>query len=322
MPTELVSPIAIVGNLNVDQVVSTVTRFPAWDEELLVDSSRLELAGTAGYLALAAKGLGMAPFVVSTVGEDANAAFLRDGMTAAGIDTGGVETIPGTETCLGIIFVGDRGQRGILTVLGAHEEMTVEVAMRHDQQVRACPEVFLCGMYLLPKFSVQDVIPYAKTLRSRGQRVVFDPSWDPAGWTHETREGTLALLEQVDLYLPNEQELCGLTGTTTWEDGVAALGGRGGEVVVKRGEHGAVSVIGDTVVACPGLPIAAKNTIGAGDVFDMAYLYARRQGWETETSLTFACATAASVIVQDGPREYPDEAAVWAFERFARERAS
>ncbi|HYI24915.1 MAG TPA: carbohydrate kinase family protein, partial [Thermomicrobiales bacterium] len=131
MPTEPSRPIAIVGNLNVDQVVSTVHRFPEWDEELLVESSRLELAGTAGYLALAAKGLGMAPFVVSTVGDDANATFLREGLAAAGIDAAGVETIPGTETCLGIIFVGDRGQRGILTVLGAHEEMSVEVAERY-----------------------------------------------------------------------------------------------------------------------------------------------------------------------------------------------
>ena len=46
--------IAIVGNLNVDQVVRTVIRFPAWDEELIVDSVHLELAGTAGYLAAAA----------------------------------------------------------------------------------------------------------------------------------------------------------------------------------------------------------------------------------------------------------------------------
>ena len=89
MPVEMSQPFAIVGNLNVDQIVSTVTRFPEWDEELLVDSSRLELAGTAGYLALAARGLGMTPFVVSTVGEDASADFLRRELAAAGIDEPG-----------------------------------------------------------------------------------------------------------------------------------------------------------------------------------------------------------------------------------------
>jgi ribokinase len=306
-------PIAIVGNLNVDQVVSTVTRFPAWDEELLVDSSRLELAGTAGYLALTARGLGMTPFVVSTVGVDANAAFLRGGLAAAGIDAGGVETIPDTETCLGIIFVGDRGQRGILTVLGAHEEMGVDVAERHDDRIRACPEVVLCGNYLLPRFSPRDAVPYARRLREHGQLVVFDPSWDPGGWSRQVREETLALLEHVDLYLPNEQELCHLTGTSTWREGVAALGNRAGQVIVKRGADGAVSIEGDTVVECPGLPLVAANTIGAGDVFDMAFLYARRRRWETGKCLWFACAAAGTVIVQEGTRTWPDEAAVWAF---------
>src|SRR5215204_7036415 len=71
------APIAIVGNLNVDQVVRTVDRYPAWDEEIVVDSSRLELAGTAGYLLLALLGLGIDPFVVSTIGDDPFGAFLE-----------------------------------------------------------------------------------------------------------------------------------------------------------------------------------------------------------------------------------------------------
>jgi len=314
-------PIAIVGNLNVDQVVATVTRFPAWDEELLVESSRLELAGTAGYLALAARGLGIPPFVVSTIGDDASGEFLRRGLAAAGIADAGVEAIPGAETCLGIIFVGDKGQRGILTVLGAHEQMSVTVAERHDDRIAACPEVFLCGNYLLPRFTPGLAVGYARRLRERGQRVVFDPSWDPGGWTAQTRGETFALLEHVDCYLPNEQELCGLTGTATWQDGVAALEGRGGQVVVKRGAGGAVSVQGNEVIDVPGLPIEAKNTIGAGDVFDMGFLYGKRLAWETDRCLRFACATAGAVIVQEGSRTYPDEAAIWAFDAAHREGA-
>src|SRR5690606_39021905 len=128
-----------------------------------------------------------------------------------------------------------------------------------------------------------------------------------------TREETLALLEHVDLFLPNEQELCHLTGTSTWEVGVTALEGRAHHVVVKRGAEGAVSIEGERIVECPGLPIAPANTIGAGDVFDMAFLYARRRAWETAECLRFACAAAGAVIVQEGLRAYPDEAAVWAF---------
>ena len=319
MPDDPTHPIAIVGNLNVDQIVATVTRFPKWDEELIVQSSHLEVAGTAGYLALAARGLGMTPFVVSTVGDDANARFLRQELVLAGIADAGVETIAGSSTGLGIIFVGAQGQRSILTVLGAHEQMDVEVARRHDREIAACPEVFLCGNYLLPKFSPGHVTDYARSLRARGQYVVFDPSWDPEGWPQQTREETLALLEQVDLFLPNEEELCHLMDTTSWQEAVAGIGSRVSHIVVKRGAQGAVSVVNGEVVEVPALPIDAVNTIGAGDVFDMHFLYARRKGWDVQRCLEFACAAAASVVVQTGTRRYPGEADVWTFLATVRE---
>lgn len=313
MSYEFHRPIAIVGNLNVDQIVSTVTRFPEWDEELIVESSRVELAGTAGYLALAGRGFGMSPFVVSTVGDDANAAFLRRELIAAGIDTAGVATIRDAATCLGIVFVGDRGQRSILTVLGAHEQMSVAVAERHDDRIAACAEVFLCGNFLLPQFSPGLVTGYARGLRQRGQFVVFDPSWDPGGWQAQTCDDTLALLDHVDLFMPNQEELCHLTGTSTWEEGVAAIGSRARHTVIKRGALGAVSVDGKAVIDVPGLPIDAANTTGAGDVFDMSFIYGRRKGWEVRQCLEFACASAAYVVSQAGSRTYPDEHAVREF---------
>ncbi len=313
MSGSLASPIAIVGNLNVDQIVTTVRRWPEWDEELIVETSRLELAGTAGYLALAARGLGVSPVVVSTVGDDGNGEFLRRELAAAGIDDAGVETISGAATCLGMIFVGDRGQRAILSVLGAHESMTVETAERHDREIAACAEVFLCGNYLLPQFSPRAVAPYAQRLRERGQIVAFDPSWDPHGWGEETRAGTLALLEHVDIFFPNDVEVCHLTGVDRWQDAVAALSPAAPQVVIKRGAAGAVWVSGSDVIEHPGFPVEAKNTIGAGDIFDIGFMYGRRRGWDTQRCLAFACATAAFVVAQDGPRHYPGEDEVWYF---------
>lgn len=307
------APIAIVGNLNVDQVVQTVTRFPDWDEELIVDAFHLELAGTAGYLAAAARGLGMAPFTVSTIGDDTLGDFVLGELASAGIDASGVVTLPGMATCLGIIFVGDRGQRSILTVLGAHEEMSVEVARQQDAAIARCAEVFLCGSYLLPRFSPSHLVEYARELRARGQVVVFDPSWDPAGWPDATQQDTYALLAEVDLFMPNDEELARLTRTTRWQDGVDALAHTGCQVIVKRGAAGAATRVDGLDIEVPGLDIRAVNTIGAGDVFDMGFLYARRQGWDIERCMEMGVATSAYVIAQEGKRTYPDPAMALAF---------
>lgn len=313
MPADPAAPLAIAGNLNLDQWVRTVERFPGWDEELQVASARLEFAGTAGYIALAAYGLGIPPFIVSTTGDDAYGAIVREAMRTLDLDASGVETVPGEESCLGIIFVGPGGERAILGTLGAHARMSVEVARRHDARIAACPEVVLCGNYLLPCFGPRDVLPYARELRARGQLVAFDPSWDPSGWGTETRTATLDLLAEIDVYLPNETELLHLTGARDLAAALEMVAMRAGEVVVKRGAAGATYARGTERIDAPGFAITAINTIGAGDVFDTGYLYARRQGVPPAERLRFANALAAMVVSQTGPRVYPDAAAVARF---------
>ena len=307
------APQAIVGNLDPDQWVGPVASFPRWDEELLVDFARLELADTAGNASIVARALGLDPVVVSTLGDDAFGRFALDALAALGVDVAGVEVLPGEATPLGMIFVAADGRRAILSTLGAHARMGVAVAERHDERVARCADVLLGGAYLLPEFSPAHLLPYARRLRARGQTVAFDPSWDPAGWGEATRRHTLALLPEVDVYLPNDEELTHLIGAASWGDALDAVADLAGETVLKRGAAGAVWARGAERVEVPGFAVEAVNTIGAGDAFDVAYLYGRRQGWPPAGRLRFACALAAMVVAQAGARVYPEAVAVEAF---------
>lgn len=299
------APFGIVGYLNLDLWVGPVTRFPGPDEEVLAGSSRLELAGTAGYVLQAALALGLEPRVVSTIGDDAFGTMLLADLERRGCGTAGVEVVAAEETSLGIIFVGEDGSRGILTTLGAHERMDPAVAERHDGWIAPCADVLLCGAYLLPRLGPEALAPYAATLRGRGQVVAFDPSWDPAGWPEATRLGTMRLLPSIDVYLPNEPELLALTGRDDLDAALAAVDGTAGEVVVKRGESGAVYASRGDRIDVGAFPVRAVNTIGAGDAFDAAYLYARRRGLLPGERLRFANAAAALVVGQTGGRSYP-----------------
>ncbi|HET7094050.1 MAG TPA: carbohydrate kinase family protein [Thermomicrobiales bacterium] len=309
----MTAPVAIVGNLNVDLWVRPVARFPQSDEEIVVDSARLELAGTAGYMLHACRALGIPAVTVSTIGDDAFGAAVVREMERLGASLAGVETLPGEETSVGIVFVAPDGARGLLSTLGAHREMSVAIARRHDAAVAACREVILCGNYLLPQFGPADVVDYARKARSRGQTIFFDPSWDPAGWTARTRDKTFALLQTVDCYLPNEAEVLHLTGRNDLAAAIAEVAALAGDVVVKRGADGAIWARGDKRVAVPAFAVDAVNTIGAGDIFDIGYLYGRRQEWPPTRRLQFAGALAALVIRQPGARTYPSAAAVFAF---------
>jgi sugar/nucleoside kinase (ribokinase family) len=173
----------------------------------------------------------------------------------------------------------------------------------------------LCGSYVLPRFGPAEALPYATALRARGQLVAFDPSWDPAGWSEANRAATLALLPEVDVYIPNEPELLHLIGKDCLDNAIAVVAALAGEVIVKRGADGAVYACGDERISSPGFPIDAVNTIGAGDVFDAGYLYARRIGWPPVERLRFANALAAQVVSQRGARTYPDAESVLRFMR-------
>jgi ribokinase len=309
----MTAPVAIVGNLNVDLWVRPVARFPLPDEEIVVESARLELAGTAGYMLHACRALGIPAVTVSTIGDDAfGAAVIRE-MEGIGASLAGVETLAGEETSVGIVFVAPDGSRGLLSTLGAHRAMSVAVARRHDAAVAACAEVILCGNYLLPQFGPADAVDYAREARARGQAVYFDPSWDPAGWTARTRDDTFALLQTVDCYLPNEAEVLNLTGRDDLDAAIADVAALAGEVVVKRGAAGAIWARGDERVAVPAFAVDAVNTIGAGDIFDISYLYGVRRGWPPAKRIHFAGALAALVIRQSGARSYPNAAAVLSF---------
>ena len=304
---------AIVGNLNVDLWVQTVNRFPAWDEEHIVNSARVELAGTAGYLILACRGLGIDAVAVSTVGDDLFGHFLRDQLERLGVSHQGIEIVAGEETPLSLIFVGEGGRRSILSTLGAHKYMDLDVVRRHDARIQPCQEVFLCGNYLLPRLAPADVLSYAQEVRRRGQIVAFDPSWDPAGWGEQTRSDTYSLLRDVDVYLPNEEELTHLTGHADWREALREVVSLPGEVVLKRGPAGAVYADASGWVEVPAFSVKVVNTVGAGDVFDVGYLWGRRMGWTPRQRVQFACALAAIVVSQPGERSYPDAATVLAF---------
>jgi len=298
-----------VGNFNADLVAGPVPHMPAWDEEVVAGGANLWTAGTAGYMALAASSLCLEPRIISAIGDDQTGAALLSDLTRRGIPTDGIAVLPGERTPMGIVVVGQEGRRGIISFNGAHDRLDLAVYRSRERVLADCAEVVICGSYLLPRLGPAEAVQIARDARNRGQLVVFDPSWDPAGWPDDTRRATFDLLGLVDLYLPNEAELLGLTGAASWEAGLEAVAQYCPEVVVKRGGAGATAQAGGVRTERAALPVTAADTIGAGDSFDIAYLWARRRGWPMERRLDFANAYAGVVVSSSNRNAFPDQQA-------------
>ena len=141
---------------------------------------------------------------------------------------------------------------------------------------------------------------------------VLDTGWDPNGWARDTVSGTLSLLVETDVFLPNHQEAQALTGLVDPRAAAAALNRAGaGTVVVKCGEHGAVACSASENAAAPAAPVAATDAVGAGDAFNAAFLFDHLRGAHLGASLEFANAAAGLYVSRDQSR-HPAEREVQA----------
>ena len=94
----------------------------------------------------------------------------------------------------------------------------------------------------------------------------LDPNWDPSGqWDN----GLMALLPEVDVFLPNEVEALSMARISVVEDAIVRLRSSGaGTVVVKTAGQGAVAAQAGGVVGVAGIPTQVVDSTGAGDSFD------------------------------------------------------
>lgn len=106
------------------------------------------------------------------------------------------------------------------------------------------------------------------------------------------------LLPNIDVLLCNEYELeqvigAGMEGGVQW-----AISCGASAAVIKRGAQGAIvfSSTWSNGLDVPGFHVKVVGTVGAGDSFDVGFLYAYSRGNSIEESARFANAVAALVV--------------------------
>jgi sugar/nucleoside kinase (ribokinase family) len=124
------------------------------------------------------------------------------------------------------------------------------------------------------------------------------------GWDVE-QLGSSALADRlaaVDVFMPNAAEARACTGTDDAEQAAAALATSGRLVVVKDSSSGSFAIDPSTRsgLRVPGLKVEARDTTGAGDVFDAGFIYASLAGWPLEQAMRFANLCAAESVKHEG----------------------
>ena len=145
----------------------------------------------------------------------------------------------------------------------------------------AQPNIFISRRLFLQKGLQAGLPALFRELRKAGMTLSLDTNDDP----DDTWGGVLQeLLDLVDIFLPNEDELLRMTKLSSVEEALNSLAGRVPLIVVKCGSRGAILQKGSERLPIAPVSVQPVDTIGAGDSFDAGFLSAWLRGASAEES--------------------------------------
>jgi sugar/nucleoside kinase (ribokinase family) len=261
--------ILVLGDANPDLVLSGEEVRPAFGQaERLVEDARFVVGGSGAIFACGAAKLGLRVAFVGVVGDDIFGHFMRGELQRFGVDTSAVVVAAEHATGVTVVLSGRR-DRAMLTHAGTTGELRRSMI---DPDLLSRTRHVHVSSYFLQRSLVPELPMLLKDARRAGASTSVDPNWDPTGsWD----DGLLALLPDVDVFLPNEVEALSLARISVVDDAIGRLRSSGaGTVVVKSAARGAVGAQASDLVRVPTIPTRLVDSTGAGDSFDAGFLTA------------------------------------------------
>ncbi|MEK1890782.1 MAG: PfkB family carbohydrate kinase [Phyllobacterium sp.] len=299
-------PLAVIGNVNVDLILGPADPWPTPGTEIMVDYDELRVGGSAGNAALTWQGLGIAFQIAANIGNDQFGEWLRQGFGAVAGDW----PVAPTGTTLSVGITHPNGERTFFTTRGHIGALSwQEVAAMLDTERLKGGIVILCGAFLTDRLVAQysELFAWAD---ANGIALALDTGWPIDGWTQANRDKARRWLSRCKLALFNEVETTQLADCVDPAEAahtLKALMPSGATVVVKRGPDGALAIGPDDKLVSVRAPlVSVADTIGAGDVFNAAFLAALADGRTLEQGLECGVRI-ASTAISTVPRRYDGE---------------
>lgn len=245
------------------------------------DATVFSFAGAESNVSIGMARLGHRVAMIQRIGDDPIGQVITDRLRGEGISLAGFVTDPAAPTSF--MLRQNRTADRITVSYYRHGSAGSRLSRADldEALIRSAKVVHTTGITLAISPSARDAAEHAiKLAHSAGVTVSLDINHRSRLWRRqEASEALHALIKQVDVVFGSEQELRLLTDETEPEAIAAAVRDLGpAEVVVKRGEHGALAVAGSETVAAPAVHVTSVDPVGAGDAFVAGYLSARLEG--------------------------------------------
>ena len=237
------------------------------------------------------------------VGEDDSGSFFISELETLGINVQ-CSVSPNTPTGHCLVLITPDGERTMLTYLGANNQIASDtpIAELVDQH-----QFFYAESYLLAiEGFYQTLMNYFDLARERGVKLSLSLS-DVSITRSCAAQIEAVLANGVDVLFGNHAEFYSYTDKSELDDIFAVLKEQVKTLVITKGREGSWIYHQDSILKIRSLPIVTKDTLGAGDAYAGAFLYALQQGEDYEKVGNFASYAAGQVVTRLGPRLKVDE---------------
>lgn len=260
-------PVVVAGEINVDLIFTGVPALPQFGSETLAENFAQCPGSSSMILAMGLARLGDPVRFVGRCGDDAFGRFCVAALGDGGVDTAAIAADAGLRTGV-TVAMSSRTDRALLTWPGAIAELDADDV--GDGVLADARHLHVSSYYLQTRLRPRAGELFARA-KAAGLTTSLDPGSDPA--QHWGRE-LIDVLRHVDLFLPNQNEACAITGTDTPEDALRALANGVTRTALKTGSRGAMTLEQGKPLSAPGYPAQAVDTTGAGDSFNAGFLHA------------------------------------------------
>jgi sugar/nucleoside kinase (ribokinase family) len=309
MTSERNGTILVVGEINVDLILSGANTFPSPGTEVLAKDFTMALGSASAIAGAGLVRLGDRVSLLSKVGADLWGDFCLAELRRLNVNVDLCVRDPALKTGV-TVSISSARDRAFVTYLGAIAALgPADVAPVSFAGVR---HLHVSSFFLQTGLRAGCKALFARA-RAAGLTTSLDPGFDP-----EQRWGAdlLDTLTEVDAFFPNEVELAALGRTSDPEQALRTLDNGHTLIVAKLGAQGCMTLERGKLIAVPGFPVQPVDTTGAGDSFNAGFLHAWLGGQPTEAALRYASACGAlSTLAVGGTSSQADAAQVEAFLR-------
>ena len=269
--------IAAIGELNVDIILYGIESEPEIGKEKFCKDMIVTLGSSTAIFAANAAALGSKVCFVGLVGRDSFGQLVRTSLEAKGVAThfiGEGDTPTGATICMS--YGEDRAN---LTYQGSMDVMGFD---QIDKSVFTLSKHIHLSSLFMQSALLRDIHKVLDAAAENGCTVSLDTQWDPMEkWALDYPK----VLPKITVFMPNEKELCALTGKAELEDAIAeVLPCLGGIMLVKCGSKGSLLVKkdGSRKLLPAFLNKNVVDAIGAGDSFNSGFVSAFVKGLSPE----------------------------------------